>query len=357
VTEGRANYRLANGGLQKGPEVPHRRYFWLLAGTWTAAVAGSLAWNLAQEADEVRSLTTQAARALLEKDLLYREWSILHGGVYVPKSGQAKASASAREEEREIVTPSGQTLTLLNPALVSRQVFDLQEQQTGIRGHLTSLKPLRAENGPDDWERQSLKEFENGRTEVSSIETVQGERCFRMMRPLVTVPACLRCHEEAGRKPGEIRGGISVTVPMSRFVSPGTNRRLGMAHLALWLVGMTGLIFGAQNFQGHIQARRQAEVERERLIAKLQEALANVKTLRGLIPICASCKKVRDDQGYWTQIETYLKQHSSAEFSHGLCLDCMRKLYPDLSGEVEARLARPKPSPDPPDGQVTGENR
>ena len=64
-----------------------------------------------------------------------------------------------------------------------------------------------------------------------------------------------------------------------------------MAHLALWLVGMTGLIFGARNLQGHIRARRQAEVERERLIAELQEALANVKTLRGLIPICASCKK------------------------------------------------------------------
>ncbi len=206
-----------------------------------------------------------------------------------------------------MVTPSGQTLTLLNPAQVSRQVFELQEQQTGIRGHLTSLKPLRAANGPDDWERQSLEDFEKGRKEVSSIETVQGERCFRMMRPLVTVPACLRCHEEAGHKPGEIRGGISVTVPMSRFVSPGTNLRLGMAHLALWLVGMTGLIFGARNLQGHIQARQRAEAERERLIAELQEALANVKTLSGLIPICASCKKIRDDQGYWTQLETYLQ--------------------------------------------------
>ena len=257
MTEGHPNYRSANGGLQKGLEVPHRRYFWLLACAWTAAVAGSLAWNLAQEADEVRSLTSQAARALLEKDLLYREWSILHGGVYVPKTGPAEASTSARDEEREVVTPSGQTLTLLNPALVSRQVFELQEQQTGIRGHLTSLKPLRAANRPDDWERQALKDFEKGRKEVSSIETLQGERCFRMMRPLVTVPACLRCHEEAGHKPGEIRGGISVTVPMSQFVSPGTNLRLGMAHLALWLVGMTGLIFGARNLQGHIQARRQ----------------------------------------------------------------------------------------------------
>ena len=346
-----------NGGLVKGPEVPHRRYFWLLACAWTAAVAGSLAWNLADNAAEVRALTFQAARALLERDMLYREWSVLHGGVYVPKSATAETGTTALDEDQEIVTTSGQKLTLLNPAVVSREVLELQDRQTGIRGHLTSLKPLRVANGPDDWERQALEDFEQGRKEVSSIETSQGKRLFRMMRPLVTVPACLQCHEEAGRKPGEIRGGISVTVPMSRFANPGTDLRMGMAHLALWLLGLTGLTFGVRDLRGHIRARQRAEAERERLIAELQEALANVKTLTGLIPICASCKKIRDDQGYWTQLETYLKQHSDAEFSHGLCLDCLRKLYPDLSGPVEARLAQSKPSPDRPDHPVSGESK
>ena len=69
---------------------PYRRHFAVLACAWTLAVAGSLAWSLAQIQDELRSLTTQTARALLEKDLLYREWSILHGGVYVPKPSSAK---------------------------------------------------------------------------------------------------------------------------------------------------------------------------------------------------------------------------------------------------------------------------
>ena len=343
MTAERPNQQSATCGLEKGPEVLHRRYFWLLACAWTVAVAASLAWNLAQHADEVRSLTVEAARALLEKDLLYREWSILHGGVYVPKFAPEEAGPSTRGEEREVVLPSGQTLTLLNPVMVSRQVFELQEQETGIRGHVTSLRPLRPANAPDDWERRALEEFEKGRQEVRSIETLQGEPYFRMMRPLVTVPACLRCHEEAGHKPGQIRGGISVTVPMNRFVSPGTNLRLGMAHLGLWLLGITGLTFGGRNLQANLQARKRAEAERERLIEDLREALASVKTLKGLIPICSSCKKVRDDQGYWTQLETYLKQHSEAEFSHGLCLECMRKLYPDLSGKVEERLARSEP--------------
>jgi hypothetical protein len=142
-----------NGGLVKGPEVPHRRYFWLLACGWTAAVAGSLAWNLADNAAEVRSLTMETARALLQKDMLYRESSVLNGRVYMPKSATAEAGATAHNKEEEIVTTSGQTLTLLNPAVVSRELLEQQERQTGIRGHLTSLKPLRAANCPDDWER------------------------------------------------------------------------------------------------------------------------------------------------------------------------------------------------------------
>lgn len=76
-----------------------------------------------------------------------------------------------------------------------------------------------------------------------------------------------------------------------------------------------------------ISERRRAAEERERNIAELKEALANVKTLRGLIPICASCKKIRDDKGYWSQVEVYVRDRSEAEFSHGICPDCMKTLY------------------------------
>jgi PAS domain S-box-containing protein len=79
-----------------------------------------------------------------------------------------------------------------------------------------------------------------------------------------------------------------------------------------------------------ITERKRAEEEREKLIGELQEALTSVKQLSGMLPICASCKKIRDDQGYWTQIEAYIRDHSEAEFSHGICPDCMKKLYPDF---------------------------
>jgi PAS domain S-box-containing protein len=76
-----------------------------------------------------------------------------------------------------------------------------------------------------------------------------------------------------------------------------------------------------------VTERKQMAAERERIIAELKEALANVKTLRGLIPICASCKKIRDDQGYWSQVEVYVRDRSDAQFSHGICPDCRKKIY------------------------------
>ncbi len=82
--------------------------------------------------------------------------------------------------------------------------------------------------------------------------------------------------------------------------------------------------------RNEILSRQQAEKKLNAVIAELKQALAEVKVLRGFLPICASCKKIKDDQGYWKQIEEYIALHSEAEFSHGICPDCARKLYPEL---------------------------
>lgn len=79
-----------------------------------------------------------------------------------------------------------------------------------------------------------------------------------------------------------------------------------------------------------ITQRKQVEAERERLIGQLQEALAEIKTLSGLLPICASCKKIRDDSGHWQRLEDYIGQRSDAEFTHGICPECAGELYPDF---------------------------
>lgn len=84
----------------------------------------------------------------------------------------------------------------------------------------------------------------------------------------------------------------------------------------------------------NIDERKRLEEERERMIAQLQQAVAEVKTLTGLLPICASCKKIRDDNGYWQQVEYYIGQRTGAEFSHGICPECARRLYPEVMGKV-----------------------
>ena len=79
-----------------------------------------------------------------------------------------------------------------------------------------------------------------------------------------------------------------------------------------------------------ISDRKEWELEREKLITELKDALNEVKTLSGLLPICANCKKIRDDKGYWNQLESYIREHSKAEFSHSICPECAKKLYPEL---------------------------
>lgn len=83
-------------------------------------------------------------------------------------------------------------------------------------------------------------------------------------------------------------------------------------------------------------ARKQLESEREELIQELQEALAHVKNLSGLLPICASCKKIRDDEGDWHQVDVYVRNHTEVEFSHGICPECIQTLYPEYRGNTGA---------------------
>lgn len=85
--------------------------------------------------------------------------------------------------------------------------------------------------------------------------------------------------------------------------------------------------------QTHLNLKRAIDSEKE-LVVRLREALAQVKQLSGILPICANCKKIRNDSGYWEQVESYIKDHSEAEFSHGLCPECIRKLYPELSEKI-----------------------
>ncbi len=91
-----------------------------------------------------------------------------------------------------------------------------------------------------------------------------------------------------------------------------------------------GIVTGCLGIALDITARKQAEEGREKLILALQDALDNIKTLRGLLPICASCNKIRDSHGHWDHIESYIQAHTDANFTHSICPECTKKLYPQL---------------------------
>lgn len=97
----------------------------------------------------------------------------------------------------------------------------------------------------------------------------------------------------------------------------------------------SGRVVGFSAIERDITERKREEEERLNMINELREAFGNIKTLRGLLPICASCKKIRDDHGYWQKVESYISAHSEAAFTHGICPDCMKLLYPDykIKGE------------------------
>jgi hypothetical protein len=101
-------------------------------------------------------------------------------------------------------------------------------------------------------------------------------------------------------------------------------------HVLVWLLGVCGIGWGSHKLSRSLEEQRRGAEEREKLIGELQDALAQVKVLRGILPICANCKKIRDDKGYWKQVETYIRDHSEADFSHSICPECAKILYSDI---------------------------
>jgi len=108
---------------------------------------------------------------------------------------------------------------------------------------------------------------------------------------------------------------------------------LGVDQYVVKPVDINKLISAIDKCAENIEQRniaRQLQAEKDALLLELKDALGKVKLLSGFLPICASCKKIRDDSGYWQQIESYIRDHSEAEFSHGICPDCARNLYPEI---------------------------
>ncbi len=219
-------------------------YLGTLALLWSAVVVASVVWNALGDREHAIAQARIQAGIALEKDILYRRWNAGHGGVYVPVTGKTRPNPWLEGvPERDLVSTAGEVYTLVNPAFMTREVHELGRLGAGVRGHITSLRPIRPENAPDFWERRALEAFERGEREVVSLESFEGAMHLRLMRPLVTEQACLKCHEAQGYRAGDVRGGISVSVPMAPLTELTRRHllRVGAGHLLLWAAGL-GLV-------------------------------------------------------------------------------------------------------------------
>lgn len=228
-----------------------RRAVTLVVLAWCVVVSASLGWNLYNTWNSARDLATREARTHFNKDQAFRYWASRHGGVYVEVDERTPPNpALAHVPERDLTTPSGRHLTLMNPAYMMRQVMNDYGDTYGVRGRITSLKPVNPDNAPDAWETQALRRFEAGEREVFEVADKDGAPYLRLMHAMPTEQSCLKCHGHQGYKVGDVRGGVGVAVPLEPYfsVARANIRAQGMSHGLIWLVGLGAILVAGRRF-------------------------------------------------------------------------------------------------------------
>jgi len=264
--------------LPQTSDFTHRLHYQaaLILVGWTVAVAISLVWNTYRDEQWALQEAYLHAHIVHEKDQMYREWAMKLGGFYAPVTETNLPNPHlAHLPERDLTTPSGRQLTLVNPAYMIRQVHEMGTSKHGTLGHLTSLRPVRSENVCDRWEADALRSFEKGAAEATTIEQIDGKEYFRLMRPLLVDQACLKCHPGQGYRLGEVRGGLTVSIPMQpvRAISKSRQASLLLGHSIIWMVGSLALLAGY--FSSLRTERRRSEIQAQLLAAKAAAEVAN----------------------------------------------------------------------------------
>lgn len=235
--------------------------------SWSLLITGSLGLYLKHEWQSVEFIGKKIGLTAVNKDYVYELWNAHNGGVYVPISEKNLPNPYLPDfKDRDIVTPSGKKLTLINPAHMTRQVYQLEQELYGRGGHITSLDAVRPENMPDPWEKEALLSFVQGEKDAAELIR-QGEKTsMRVMMPAITRDACLKCHIRKNDHAGDIRGGISITFPIDGIVALFQKqfRTSALYHLLIYLMGVTGLLVFYVKTSKHMKKR--AEIEQQLLL-------------------------------------------------------------------------------------------
>ncbi len=237
---------------------------------WSLILGCSLAWNTHQVKRQAEEFARHEATSVIQKDLAFRRWVTMHGGVYVHPTLNTPPNPWLTVPKRDITATDGDHLTLMNPAYVTRQVMALYDEQFGVKGHITSQHLKNPANAPDAWEKTALQRFDRGDKEVRELTTINGAPYYRLILPMRMEQGCLKCHADTKVPVGNIRGGISAAVPLTPYLTAAAYglRTIRLAHGAIWLVGMFGIAGASVVYHRQQQRNRRAEEE-----LRAQEAL------------------------------------------------------------------------------------
>lgn len=230
--------------------------------SWTLLLGSLLIIEFLRLKKETRNNAKIEARANFNKDQAIRFWVASHGGVYVPIDSITKPNPVLIDIiDRDIETPSGVKLTLMNPAYMIRQLNEYFADLYGIKGHITSHTLMRDENESDEWESIALYQFEKGILEVSEFTEIGNEKFLRLMQPLFIEESCLKCHGDQGYEIGDVRGGIGVSIPMKpKLEQEARNKiRIALIFLIIWIMGTICIIFGFKRLEFSIKKQKIAE--------------------------------------------------------------------------------------------------
>jgi hypothetical protein len=254
-------------------------HLWGLVTLWSVAILIMFladCWHLGQTMKEIALIE---ARAYLNKDKALRLWAASHGGVYVPVSDKTPPNPYLRNvPERDIGTPNGRVLTLMNPAYMIRQVMSDFEQTYQVQGHITSLRYFRKETAPDAWEKTALTAFGKGTREVRDFTDIHGKPVLRIMRPLETKAPCLKCHAAQGYKIGDIRGGVSLALPMSPYLTFERKEIAthGLSFAVIWILGGAGFWLAASKLSRFMKRHDAVEEELKTTHSQMKHFMADM---------------------------------------------------------------------------------
>ncbi|MCK5538451.1 MAG: DUF3365 domain-containing protein, partial [Bacteroidales bacterium] len=239
------------------------KYYFITLLAWTMLIILLSFFELHQIQEETDNIAKTEALANFHKDQAIRNWAALHGGIYVPIDSITQPNpALAHISERDIETPSGKKLTLMNPAYMIRQLNEYFDENYGIVGHITSKKLIRPENKPDEWEFEALTQFENGVEVISNYSEINGKPYLRYIQPMMIKESCLKCHAFQGYKVGDIRGGVAVSIPMEQIFKRANSQKKRNALILsiIWFIGALGLTIGYIKLNNSLQKQIQADI-------------------------------------------------------------------------------------------------